>query len=312
MVTAAAAASAQAPPVAHAIGGSLGSAIALLIFYPLERARIELQSQASQSARKLVFCLDEGDADGKIAKNEKDTKSPSPHTNFASCSQSDSSWQSLTNKENNEPNERAEEMEECETNCSSFSTDPAPNPASPNATGILIQKRKDSLFECLLQLHQRKELYTGVSPVVSTIFTSQFIFFYMHAMVKKLLKQSSNGRTKRSNPAALSLLSSCLAGLGNVMLTNPLWVTNMKIVTGETKTRNLWRELYVMIQKKGWYFMWSGTSASVLLVSNPVIQFFCYEQIKAARLASLKKSILPPIEVFFIGAMAKGIATVTT
>ena len=86
----------------------------------------------------------------------------------------------------------------------------------------------------------------------------------------------------------------------------------MAIVTGETKTQNLWRELYVMIQKKGLSHMWSGISASFLLVSNPVIQFFCYEQIRTARLASLKKSILPPIEAFFIGAVAKAIATVTT
>jgi hypothetical protein len=34
-------------PLAHAVGGSLGSALALLLLYPLERARIELQSSAA-------------------------------------------------------------------------------------------------------------------------------------------------------------------------------------------------------------------------------------------------------------------------
>lgn len=300
MVAAAAAASAPAPPVAHAIGGSLGSAIALLLFYPLERARIELQSEASQPARNPALNLVEADVDG-VPKN--DQGATSPQTNSASCSQISDFPLESPHEENNESIERPEEITRIERN----------HPVNPTLSKAIATKtRKESLFECLLRLHQRKELYTGVSPVVSTIFTSQFIFFYMHAMVKRLLKQSSRGGTKRSNAAALSLLSSCLAGLGNVMLTNPLWVVNMAIVTGETKTRNLWRELYIMIQKKGWRPMWSGVSASVLLVSNPVIQFFCYEQLKAARLSSRTKSILPPIEAFFIGAMAKGIATVTT
>ena len=59
------------------------------------------------------------------------------------------------------------------------------------------------------------------------------------------------------------------------------------------------------------------------MVSNPVIQFFCYEQLKLARLAATNahkaalgedtlRSVLPPIEAFFAGALAKGVATVTT
>ena len=37
------------PPIVHAIAGSIGSALALLLFYPLERARIELQTQAAKA-----------------------------------------------------------------------------------------------------------------------------------------------------------------------------------------------------------------------------------------------------------------------
>jgi hypothetical protein len=88
----------------------------------------------------------------------------------------------------------------------------------------------------------------------------------------------------------------------------------MAIVTGESKSSNLWKELYRMIKEYGPKHMWKGTSASVLLVSNPVIQFFCYEQMKVARtLSASKKAVsLPPMEAFVIGAMAKGVATLTT
>mmetsp|Transcript_40582 Transcript_40582/g.98013 ORF Transcript_40582/g.98013 Transcript_40582/m.98013 type:complete len:301 (-) Transcript_40582:343-1245(-) len=300
MAAAAASASAQAPPMAHAIGGSLGSAIALLMFYPLERARIELQSGASQPTKSPALNFVEDDVDG-VSANVQGEISPSPHTKgMPSSPLTDSSWVSLP--QDQEKNESSKEQTETALKIID----------SASTATSATKKGKETLIECLVRLHQQKELYNGVSPVASTILTSQFIFFYMHAVVKKLLNQSSRGGSKRSNAAAFSLLSSCLAGLGNVMLTNPLWVVNMAIVTGETKTRNLWRELYVMIQKKGLPHMWSGTSASVLLVSNPVIQFFCYEQMKAARLVSPQKSILPPMEAFFIGAMAKGIATVTT
>ena len=290
----------------------MGSAIALLIFYPLERARIDLQSRASLPTKSHALDSAEGDNDG-VPTNDKGPISPSSHIKGTPSSPlTDSSWVSLSqDEEKNEesPKEQTETILNNERISSSTPINSTIDPAS--TTTSATTKRKETLLECLVRLHQRKELYNGAYPVVSTIFTSQFKFFYMHAVVKKLFNQSSRGGSKRSN-AALSLLSSSIAGLGNVLLTNPLWVVNMAIVTGETETPNLWRELYVMIQKKGLAHMWRGTSASVLLVSNPVIQFFCYEQMKAARLTSPNKSILPPMEAFFIGAFAKGIATVTT
>jgi len=40
------------PPIVHAIGGSMGSALAILIFYPLERVRVEMQLQQQQQKKK--------------------------------------------------------------------------------------------------------------------------------------------------------------------------------------------------------------------------------------------------------------------
>ena len=93
-------------------------------------------------------------------------------------------------------------------------------------------------------------------------------------------------------------------------------------------------DLFAMIGKiareEGMGHLWSGTWASLLLVSNPVIQFFTYEQIKAALLrrrqdqrriipvgssssgASPSFDTLSPLNAFVIGAVAKTIATVAT
>ncbi len=117
-------------------------------------------------------------------------------------------------------------------------------------------------------------------------------------------------------------MSSCLAGVGNVLLTNPLWVTNMAIVSGNTKTQNLFVELLRLWKERGPKQLWTGTDASLLLVSNPIIQFVCYEQFKRIRLAAKAKRgiavnntlarTLGPAEAFVIAAMAKAIATFTT
>ncbi len=110
-------------------------------------------------------------------------------------------------------------------------------------------------------------------------------------------------------------MSSCLAGVGNVLVTNPLWVTNMAIVSGNTKTQNLFVELVRLWKERGPRQLWTGTDASLLLVSNPIIQFVCYEQFKRIRLArTTNKSTgtLGPAEAFVIAAMAKAIATVFT
>ena len=40
------------PPIAHAVGGSIGSTISMLLLYPLERVRIELQAQATSIVKE--------------------------------------------------------------------------------------------------------------------------------------------------------------------------------------------------------------------------------------------------------------------
>ena len=83
-------------------------------------------------------------------------------------------------------------------------------------------------------------------------------------------------------------------------------------------------------REEGIGHLWSGTWASILLVSNPVIQYFAYDQFKAALLSrrqyqqrripiapsssgtSPSFDTLSPVEAFLIGAAAKAIATVAT
>jgi adenine nucleotide transporter 17 len=325
---------AQAPPIVHAIGGALGTALAVLLFYPLERARIELQAQAQRRSVDVssdVVVNDELEsvhANVNVTLNESTEDPPSP-----TAAALDSSWESA--EMDIDPQEEEEDTVGDDESSAATPEDGATPSVSwsmrsssssdESATGTVpstaTKPKRLGLIDCLIKLHAKQALYQGLAPVVTTIATSQFVFFYLNAMAKKVLVAPA--RQKGKPTAVLSLVTSCFAGIVNVLLTNPLWVVNMAIVTGNTTTSNLWKELKSMAKEKGLEHLWSGTSASLLLVSNPVIQFFCYEQFKQARLvksnqiktgpASIADRIaLSPTEAFLVGALSKGVATIST
>jgi len=154
---------------------------------------------------------------------------------------------------------------------------------------------------------------------------------YILNLLYHVLPKSKMGR---------SLLSSSIAGCINVLLTNPLWVASLRIMEsriptvevegndGDTKQQahqkpTLWNVMQRILQSEGLSSLWNGTSTSLLLVSNPIIQHFMYEQLRtiilgrrqqrhARQRKEWKALLLSPLEAFLLGAVAKGIATVAT
>lgn len=324
----AAAPSNQASPIVHAIGGSLGSALALLLFYPLERARIELQSQASTGIQSQLPKRPEQEEE-LLESVEVKIELPVDGVSSSLKEQSvdavsSGSWSPVNKEKNTRVPETFTNSDEFSPSWdlgSTTSTNSTKEETDENA--LRNTSKTSNVLDCLVELHGKGALYQGVTPVITTIFASQFVFFFLHAYIKRAMQQfsissiSNKRRPSASTNAMYSLLSSCLAGIGNVLLTNPLWVANMAIVTGESKTKSLFQELISIYRSRGLKHLWSGTAASILLVSNPVIQFFSYEQLKHARLAyygekSIENNILPPIEAFVAGAVAKTIATIMT
>jgi adenine nucleotide transporter 17 len=323
----------QASPFVHAIGGSLGSALALLLFYPLERARIELQSQASRQSHQHPHPLQDHANEKRLLGSvevevevDLDGASPSSEDHGVDAVSASSSWSPVHRETPRTPEMTAsiDEMSPSWDMEISSTTNSKEEPSDKIAQTSVDQSSKSSLLRCLMHLHARGALYQGVTPVITTIFASQFVFFFLHAYIKNAMQQmpffggSTSNRPSASSKAILSLASSCVAGIGNVLMTNPLWVANIAIVTGEAKTSSLFKELESIFRARGLKHLWSGTGASILLVSNPVIQFFSYEQIKQARFSyagqidTAGSTVLPPMEAFVAGAIAKTIATVMT
>lgn len=157
-------------------------------------------------------------------------------------------------------------------------------PASPHPTSLLC---------CLCQLYESNELYRGVKNNVIILAVSNFCFFYVNEAMKK---RSEN-----------KLMNSCIAGVGNVCVTNPLWVANMRIISS-SRSSNLHEELLDIAGTSGIGEWWSGAAVSLLLVSNPIIQFYAYETLKGQSTAGM----MTPLQAFVKGALAKLIATVLT
>ncbi|CAM9461158.1 unnamed protein product [Pylaiella littoralis] len=139
-----------------------------------------------------------------------------------------------------------------------------------------------------------------------------------------------------------SVVASTIAGVVNVLATTPLWVSNLRIKAGNG-VGGLFSTLGSIGRHEGLSGLWSGTAPSLVLVSNPIIQFVVYEALKQAagrRHSQLqhqhitetcaprpdtrynaavgggvgtRPSVgLPSREAFLLGATAKAISTLVT
>ena len=264
----------------NALAGSIGSALAMLAFYPLERIRVEL----SQSS---VCDADNRDETVQCRPIDGDHR-PRPHENFT---------------------------------------------------------------KCFARLHEEKSLYNGSTHIVTTLTVSNAIFFYALHLTKRRLasinhRQQHGGKHRLSyahrvftyilSKIGNSLISSIIAGCVNVMLTNPLWVASLRIMetnlpdtSHELQRYTLWNVMHKIGQDEGVRSLWNGTSTSLLLVSNPIIQHFIYEQLRlrmvkrrielsglrrndGGRVIVQKPATLSLFEAFLFGALSKTVATVVT
>lgn len=66
-----------------------------------------------------------------------------------------------------------------------------------------------------------------------------------------------------------------------------------------------------MIQKEGMMSLWKGLQTSLILVSNPIIQFVIYEKLKSL-IKTDRTNYWFDFIIFIIGAISKTISTLIT
>ena len=266
---------------------------------------------------------------------------------------------------------------------SSSSTSSAPPPLTIVAAG-----KKTGTFSDIAEIVAARGwagLYAGLKPSLLGTAVSQGVFFYLYSALRDIAighattrmierasagaaaKAKSRGATAAGVAAAASaaaiaaaqqpattlsvpssLLVAALAGCGNVLLTNPIWVVATRMqasarapanpaLAAEAKSLGLpkkrrrvtavgvARELY---NEGGLRALWRGVAPSLVMVSNPTFNYMFFEWISAKMVLAKSrrgsggglKTLPPPTattklgagEVFVASALAKLGATLVT
>lgn len=177
-------------------------------------------------------------------------------------------------------------------------------------------------------------LYRGAVPVLQSLFCSNFVYFYtFHGLRRHLLALVGSKTTS----VHIDLLTAILAGCTNVLLTNPLWVANTRLKMQYKPSSTVVRSsssassaavvpragrtvrasalidcLCDIANNEGLASLYNGLVPSLLLTSNPAIQFVTYEAIKRHIQSRYPELISKGLTVFSTAAFSKALASIIT
>ncbi|KAK4436541.1 Peroxisomal nicotinamide adenine dinucleotide carrier [Sesamum alatum] len=209
------------------------------------------------------------------------------------------------------------------------------------------EKRKLGTLERMSQVVNEEgwnRLYGGLGPSLVGTAASQGVYYYFYQIFRNkaevtALEQRKKGIGDGSVGMLSSLVVAALSGCVNVLLTNPIWVVVTRMQTHTKKsqpnrtgslsseevllaavepppygTGHAIQEVY---DEAGVLGFWKGVFPTLIMVSNPSIQFMLYEtllkKLKKRRLSSSKgNNDVTALEIFLLGALAKLGATVIT
>ncbi|XP_074583153.1 peroxisomal nicotinamide adenine dinucleotide carrier isoform X1 [Curcuma longa] len=192
-----------------------------------------------------------------------------------------------------------------------------------------------------------ERLYGGLAPSLVGTAASQGVYYYFYQIFRNKAETAAQERWRKGSGDGSvgmfqSLVVAALAGCVNVLLTNPIWVVVARMQTHKKtnfgspnhglqslsneaidfpivehlpyRTSHVIQELY---DEAGMWGFWKGVVPTLIMVSNPSIQFMLYETLvkKIKRRRDLKAKGaegLTALEIFILGAVAKLGATIVT
>ncbi|TQD84666.1 hypothetical protein C1H46_029754 [Malus baccata] len=216
--------------------------------------------------------------------------------------------------------------------------------------GLKKEKKKLGTVEQICQVIKNEgweRLYGGLTPSLVGTAASQGVYYYFYQIFRNkaetaALEQRKMGVGDGSVGMLSSLLVAALSGCVNVLFTNPIWVvvTRMQTYKKSSKkcqpgqelstapdeailaaaelppfgTTHAIQEIY---DEGGVFGFWRGVFPTLIMVSNPSMQFMLYEtmlkKLKQRRALNKKgNSGVTALEIFSLGALAKLGATVVT
>ncbi|KAG2494995.1 hypothetical protein HYH03_006928 [Edaphochlamys debaryana] len=177
-------------------------------------------------------------------------------------------------------------------------------------------------------------LFAGLRPCLAATAVSNLVYFYIYSALRQAvvarqqgsspLPPGASSRTQAISVGA-SLLVAGLAGCGNVLVTNPVWVVSTQLqAAGRSpdplvRGRGAWQVALQLHKEAGVGGFWRGVLPSLVMVANPTLQYILYEWL-TGKLLGMRRSAargkaaarLGPGDVFLLTALAKLGATLVT
>ncbi|GAA5915601.1 hypothetical protein JCM8208_001216 [Rhodotorula glutinis] len=204
---------------------------------------------------------------------------------------------------------------------------------------VEAKTKRESTRSAVLKVIQRDGfagLYDGLSSSLVGIAVTNGIYYLCFEEARNLVLKS-----RKSSRATLSTLESIFvsaaAGCATSVLSNPIWVVNTRqtvrtTVASDTssgaaakkvveKRRTIWQTILDILRSDGPGAFFHGLGPALILVSNPILQFTLFEQLKnlilrrrALRLTkgSAGAPPLTDLDFFLLGAVTKLFATSVT
>lgn len=162
-------------------------------------------------------------------------------------------------------------------------------------------------------------LYQGWWGSSICVGASTFVYFYAYNALKAAHQIVVPSAVREASPAT-SLAMAAVAGVVNVLMTAPLWTAGTRLAIQRPTKDNAELPgfagcLAKIAREDGIRALWKGLGPSLLLVSNPAIQFVTYERLRivAERLGKARgRKKISSLEFFIMGALAKANATIFT
>ncbi|KAI3440433.1 uncharacterized protein J3R85_003500 [Psidium guajava] len=171
----------------------------------------------------------------------------------------------------------------------------------------------DVLWEAISN-RQVLSLYQGLGTKNLQSFVAQFVYFYGYSYFKRLYIERSG---YKSVGTKANLVLAAAAGACTAILTQPLDTAAARMQTSAFgKSKGLWQTL----TEGDWSHVFDGLGISLLLTSNPAIQYTVFDQLKQRLLKSKQNKTdkgsspesLSAFSAFALGALSKSIATILT
>jgi len=167
----------------------------------------------------------------------------------------------------------------------------------------------DALLK-ILKKEGWKGLYGGLSSALVGVATSQGVYYYWYSLIRSIFE--GIGSQKKELGDTLNSISASLAGCATVLVTNPIWVINIRMQLQGKESRGIWNTFLKVINEEGVLGLWKGVIPALILVANPTIQYTAAEKLKIILLKRRSNNKLTRVDIFFIGAMSKLVATLIT